>query len=234
MFSWAVWVSLSRDNFSRAADMRDTPGREDEGPYFGWLNTALSPYSPSIINLKTHVHTRPVGQRPFIELEPTDHPLAVEQRNGITLDRVREIAEAVLTPPAMTPDPHRSRDGLMKQLSEMSEREYFANVGRRPGMFVGKTSFHMLAAFLTGYDQNALRHGAPGLAGWQEWLVARRGHSCEHGWPGQVLHIALPDGWDNLWDLSTEDEKHAIEVLFQLLDEFMAARDSGHDLQVSD
>ncbi|WP_308294565.1 hypothetical protein [Streptomyces sp. RKAG290] len=36
-----------------------------------------------------------MGRRPLIELEPTDHPLAVEQRNGITLDRVREIAEAV-------------------------------------------------------------------------------------------------------------------------------------------
>lgn len=40
----------------------------------------------------------PDGPRPFIELEPTDHPLAVEQRTGITQDRVREIAEAVLHP----------------------------------------------------------------------------------------------------------------------------------------
>jgi hypothetical protein len=31
-------------------------------------------------------------------LEPTDHPLAVEQRTGITLDRVREIATAVMHP----------------------------------------------------------------------------------------------------------------------------------------
>lgn len=44
----------------------------------------------------TRVHTRPVGERPVIELEPTDHPLAVEQRTGITLDRVREIAAALL------------------------------------------------------------------------------------------------------------------------------------------
>ncbi|MFE6856425.1 DUF2199 domain-containing protein, partial [Streptomyces sp. NPDC057674] len=64
--------------------------------YFGWLSTELSLYSPSTINLKTHVHTRPVGHRPRIELEPTDHPLAVEQRTGITLARVREIAETVL------------------------------------------------------------------------------------------------------------------------------------------
>jgi hypothetical protein len=42
------------------------------------------------------VHTREVGQRPRIELEPTDHPLAVEQRQGITRERVQEIAEIVL------------------------------------------------------------------------------------------------------------------------------------------
>ncbi|MFJ4770383.1 DUF2199 domain-containing protein [Streptomyces uncialis] len=48
--------------------------------------------------MKTRVHTRPIGQRPFIELEPTDHPLAVEQRTGITTERVRAIAEAVSHP----------------------------------------------------------------------------------------------------------------------------------------
>ncbi|MFE9045537.1 DUF2199 domain-containing protein [Streptomyces sp. NPDC007818] len=98
VFSWGVWVSLSRDNFARAADMWDTAGREAEKPYFGWLTTELALYAPSTLNLKTHLHTRPVGRRPFVELEPTDHPLAVEQRIGITRDRVREIAEAVLHP----------------------------------------------------------------------------------------------------------------------------------------
>ncbi|MFF3787045.1 hypothetical protein [Streptomyces sp. NPDC001933] len=55
----------------------------------------------------------------------------------------------------------------MKPLSEMTEREYFACVGQRPGTFVGKT-FHLLAAFLTGYDQHALRHGGYGLTGWHD------------------------------------------------------------------
>ncbi|MFJ9823262.1 DUF2199 domain-containing protein [Streptomyces sp. NPDC101160] len=96
VFSWGVWVSLSRENFSRAADLWDTPGRESEKPYFGWLTTELPVYAPSTINLKTHVHTRPVGKRPLVELEPTEHPLAVEQRAGITTDRVREIAEALV------------------------------------------------------------------------------------------------------------------------------------------
>jgi hypothetical protein len=59
----------------------------------GWNST---PGGVKPTYLKTHVHTRPVGQRPYIELEPTDHPLAVEQRNGITMARVRDIAAALL------------------------------------------------------------------------------------------------------------------------------------------
>ncbi|MER5466843.1 hypothetical protein ABT010_40795 [Streptomyces sp. NPDC002668] len=116
----------------------------------------------------------------------------------------------------------------------MSEREYFDCVRQRPGMFVGKTSFHMLTAFLTGYDQHAIRHGDPGLAGWREWLVARRGKDCNHAWPGQVLHIALPDGWDSMWDLAPADEKHAIEVLFLLLDDFAADREQTQGTHQSD
>ncbi|MER8097148.1 DUF2199 domain-containing protein [Streptomyces goshikiensis] len=87
---------MSQENFARAAYRWDTLGREAEEPYFGLLSTDLSFWIPSTINLKTHVHTRPVGQRPLVELEPTDHPLAVEQRTGITLVQVREIAESLL------------------------------------------------------------------------------------------------------------------------------------------
>ncbi|MFB6625495.1 hypothetical protein ACFCWD_15230 [Streptomyces sp. NPDC056374] len=41
----------------------------------------------------------------------------------------------------------------------------------------------------------------------------------------QVLHIALPDGWDSVAELSDADEQQAIAVLFQLLDEFAAERE---------
>jgi hypothetical protein len=56
----------------------------------------LLPGYPDTLHLKTMVHTREPGRRPFIELDPTDHPLAVEQREGITWERVQEIAELVL------------------------------------------------------------------------------------------------------------------------------------------
>jgi hypothetical protein len=91
-FEWGVWVSLSRPNWERAREVWQQAGRESEPPYFGWLSNEPPGY-PSTLNLKTLVHTRPIGERPTVELEPTDHPLAVEQRQGITLGRVREIAE---------------------------------------------------------------------------------------------------------------------------------------------
>lgn len=96
-FVWGVWCSLSKENFKRTVEMWEVEGRENEPPYFGWLCTAL-PLYPETLHLKTHVHTRPLGQRPIVELEPTDHPLAVQQRQGITMARVREIAEALLHP----------------------------------------------------------------------------------------------------------------------------------------
>ena len=78
------------------SELWEIEGRESEPPYFGWLSTSLPCYEAETFLLKTRVHTRPVGRRPFIELEPTEHSLAIEQRNGITLKRVQEIAECVL------------------------------------------------------------------------------------------------------------------------------------------
>lgn len=96
IFRWSVWVSLCKANYERSCKLWDMEDREKEPPYFGWLSTSLPVYNPSTVNLKTQVHTNPVGVRPFVELEPTDHPLAVEQRTGITLARVQEIAEIIL------------------------------------------------------------------------------------------------------------------------------------------
>lgn len=94
-FEWLAWASLSETHFKRAVANWERSRREAEPPYFGWLSSEIPGY-PSTVNLKTNVHTRPLGERPTIELEPTDHPLAVEQRTGISLARVREIAQALL------------------------------------------------------------------------------------------------------------------------------------------
>ena len=91
---WGVWVSLSRKNFERASLLWLDERRISEPSYFGWLNNSL-PIYPETLNLKTAVVSRAVGLRPLIELEPTDNPLAVEQRQGISRERVQEIAESL-------------------------------------------------------------------------------------------------------------------------------------------
>jgi hypothetical protein len=92
-FIWDVWVSLSEANFNKINDYWDVEGREEKlEQMFGWLSTDIPCY-PETINLKTNVHTRSLGIRPYIGLEPTNHPLAIEQRKGITMERIKQIAE---------------------------------------------------------------------------------------------------------------------------------------------
>ena len=89
---WGVWVSLSKEHFERERSLSQRADRDEEPSYFGGLCSRIQMY-PDTLLLKTHVHTRTVGTRPSVELEPTDHPLALEQRSGITRARLREIAE---------------------------------------------------------------------------------------------------------------------------------------------
>jgi hypothetical protein len=94
-FIWGVWVSLSDKNFDEFLSTLDKLNRSEFGPYFGWLSTEL-PLYPNSQNLKTHLHIRDDGLRPLIELEPTSHPLAVEQSEGITVGRLGEIYAACM------------------------------------------------------------------------------------------------------------------------------------------
>ena len=71
--------------------------READESFFGWLCSAVPGY-PDTQQLKTMVRVRPWPTRPFVELEPTGHPLAIEQREGISVARAREIAERIMHP----------------------------------------------------------------------------------------------------------------------------------------
>jgi hypothetical protein len=95
VFSWSVWCSLSEQSFLYASDRWFEPARVNDPPYFGWLMTSLPVY-PETRHLKTSVQSREVGYVPLVTVESTEHPLAIEQHNGITRARVEEIAHALL------------------------------------------------------------------------------------------------------------------------------------------
>lgn len=96
-FRWLVWCSLSERSADEISDHWDDPQREKIGPHFGWLCSEL-PFYPSTMFLKAHVVQRPPGVRPLVVLERTNHPLALEQRNGIDPERVRRIVADLLHP----------------------------------------------------------------------------------------------------------------------------------------
>ena len=94
-FTWGVWCSLSEPSYLEISEHWDDPARSSLGPHFGWLCTKIPGY-PDTVFLKTMVHQRDVGVRPLVELEATDHPLAVDQRDGIEEDRLKDIVIGLL------------------------------------------------------------------------------------------------------------------------------------------
>jgi hypothetical protein len=108
----------------------------------------------------------------------------------------------------------------------LTEREYLRQFTTRPGVFIGFTSVRGVTCFLDGYDYAARRSGGPGLDGFRDWLLTRhlRRHSSL-AWSGLIKQLALPD-WDSIADLSPEQEIRVLEVLFDLLDQFLAERET--------
>jgi hypothetical protein len=89
-FGYGVWATLSKKNFDIYLDTFDEGNQGHLGPWFGWFANRLAGY-PDTLNLKCHLHPRDGRQRPCLELEPTDHPLALEQQRGVSFDRVLDI-----------------------------------------------------------------------------------------------------------------------------------------------
>lgn len=94
-FSFSVWTSLSEDSFWQMSDRWDAPDRDLDGPYFGWLCSSIPAYS-STLHLQLSVYPRRPGLTPLFTVESDDHPLAIEQQQGITEGRWHEIVHQLL------------------------------------------------------------------------------------------------------------------------------------------
>ena len=92
---WNVWTSLSEDSFRSTMDAWNDPLRVEAKPFFGWLQTVVPGYGETL-NIKTWVHAQPVGTIPRIQVFEEGHALALDQENGITLQRVQQLVEPLL------------------------------------------------------------------------------------------------------------------------------------------
>jgi hypothetical protein len=94
-FVWGVWAEVSPMSFLRANDLWHVQGREQEPVFPGWLNNDLFLFG-NTLNLELAVHTQPVGERPLFTISNPEHPLAIQQREGISIENVQDIAEMIL------------------------------------------------------------------------------------------------------------------------------------------
>lgn len=104
-FGWGVWVSASRINFKTYAKtlrynnvfaklfLRNK--EVDIEPWMGWLANSL-PHYENTCKVKALVLPQSDDTRPLVELEPSDHPLAVHQRDGMPKELAINLAEKVL------------------------------------------------------------------------------------------------------------------------------------------
>ena len=89
-FCWGVWLSQSKDNFERYVETFDK--NQDGDGSFGWLSVAMPYYkekSPNQNHLAADVMWG--TKRPKVYLHECDHPLYIDQRDGISWDKAIEI-----------------------------------------------------------------------------------------------------------------------------------------------
>lgn len=93
--TFSTWASLSPESYEVFADCFHLEKRSHIGPFFGWFSNSL-PFYPETLNLKASIQLRDDGIRPLISLEPTDHPLSLEQKAGISMERAAELLSRLL------------------------------------------------------------------------------------------------------------------------------------------
>jgi hypothetical protein len=107
-FLWGLWASVREEVFDEISESWEEAGREKiRGPFKGRLANSLSIY-PETLNLKVKILIQPVARRPLFIVEELEHPLGIEQQDGISEERSREMASLLL---------HQERFGLPSEFT---------------------------------------------------------------------------------------------------------------------
>lgn len=93
--TFSVWSSLSLISFLHMSDRWDAVDRGSDAPYFGWLCSPISIY-PSTVHLKLSVQPRSPGFTPLLTVEESEHPISIDQCQGISIERWQEIVHQLL------------------------------------------------------------------------------------------------------------------------------------------
>ncbi len=89
-FAWGAWAELSEELFFWYQDILEAEGREKNQPFKATLSTDI-PFYPPTIGFPVAVHIQPKGLRPHFSLADGPHPLIQDQKNGVSVERIKEF-----------------------------------------------------------------------------------------------------------------------------------------------
>lgn len=95
-FGWSIWAEIDETDFRLLVHTLEDPQRIEQAPVRGRLDADL-PYDVPTRGLTVLLHQNPPGEaNDMIVSDAEAHPLAMEQRSGITEPRVAEINHRLL------------------------------------------------------------------------------------------------------------------------------------------
>ncbi|MFN7975181.1 MAG: DUF2199 domain-containing protein [Acidobacteriota bacterium] len=96
---WGIWVEVSARHYERAQELWDDPRQSDEPPFPGRIANRVNGY-PDTLGLPGLVSLTDPATIPLFTLDRSiSHPLAQEQRDGVSDERVMEWLMPILHPP---------------------------------------------------------------------------------------------------------------------------------------
>lgn len=85
-----VWAEVEEETFFEYQDLLDVKERDSYGPYLGKLSAALPTYQ-NTEGIKVELRINNDGIRPSIIALESNHPLTIDQINGLPAERYHEI-----------------------------------------------------------------------------------------------------------------------------------------------
>jgi hypothetical protein len=95
-FRWGVWARIEKKDFRRYLELWNAEAAAHESPFLGHLSGGLRDYSDSDM-LQVQVQLQPGNQRPRFYVVSASHPLGIDQRQGITMQKVHIFIEPMLS-----------------------------------------------------------------------------------------------------------------------------------------
>jgi hypothetical protein len=89
-FGWGVWVTVSENDYYGYLDAWDNDAEDETPPFVGRIANEIVPY-PGSRGLDVTVKPRSGGQRPQLTVISDVHPLGVDQRRGITVEKSHRL-----------------------------------------------------------------------------------------------------------------------------------------------